>query len=259
MDIKHLERLTSSDLAVGIGLVAGDNREEQVLEGADFCKVKVFREAPRMLDELARGRIAAAVRGSLASGPFLKETGIRHPGVRTGRAALIVTRGSADERDGNAFLLGPVGIDEGGTIDANRPLVAGMKDFAGLLGWDPRIAVLSAGRAEDAGRGHHIARSIRRGEAAAADESVRHFNIMIEEAVVWANCIIAPDGVTGNLIYRTLVHLGGATSLGALYFPLDMRLADTSRNGKIEEYVGAIALANIAAGRRQSSGGRLKA
>jgi predicted methyltransferase MtxX (methanogen marker protein 4) len=53
--------------------------------------------------------------------------------------------------------------------------------------------------------------------------------------------------MAGNLIYRTLTRLGSGGSLGALYFPLLLRLADTSRSGSIEEYLGAVALANIGA------------
>ncbi len=150
--------------------------------------------------------------------------------------------------DGEPFLLGPVGIDEGATLAGMRALIGDSKEFCSLLGWEPRVAVLSAGRAEDAGRSRDIARSIRRGDRLEAIPGVRHYYITVEEAIGWANCVVAPDGVTGNLMYRTLTRLGAGSSLGALYFPLDLHLADTSRNGTVEEYAGAVALANIAAG-----------
>lgn len=245
MDVAELTAKVSPGRIIGLGLSDADPREGELLRRADFCGVEVFRAASDMLDELARGSIDAAVRGSLASGPFLKQLHVRNPRLKPRRAALLAPDARAFGR--GAFLLGPVGIDEGGTLEANRRLVADMKSFAAVLGWEPRIAVLSAGRPEDAGRGRRIAQSINRGEAATADGSVRHYHILIEEAVEWANCLIAPDGVTGNLIYRSLVHLGGATSLGALYFPRALKLADTSRNGKLEEYLGAIALANLSA------------
>lgn len=150
--------------------------------------------------------------------------------------------------DGTPFLLGPVGIDEGGTIKQMRLLADDCRRFAGLLDWEPRVAVLSYGRAEDIERGTRIKRSIRRGDRLSALEGLRHTYITIEEALGWANCVIAPDGTSGNLIYRTLTRLGSGGSLGALYFPLSLRIADTSRSGAVDEYLGAIALANIAVG-----------
>jgi predicted methyltransferase MtxX (methanogen marker protein 4) len=241
MELDDLKALTSADVTVGIGLVDGDEREAALLARADFCRLELFRRPGDLLDALGGRDIDAAVRGSLPSDLFLKELKGRFPKRATRRIALMTLA------DGRSFLLGPVGIDEGGTARAMRGLVSDMRDFCALIGWEPRVGVLSAGRPEDAGRSAAIAGSIKRGESVARLEGVRHFNIMIEEALAWADCIVAPDGVTGNLIYRTLAHLGGAASLGALYFPLSLRLADTSRNGALDEYVGAVALANIAA------------
>lgn len=236
---------TSLDVRVGIGLAEADPREEAVLSSVAFCPLYVFRDPSDMLDALDASEIDAAVRGSLPSDGFLAQVRARNPRTRPRRTALLMPSG------GDPFLLGPVGIDEGGTMRDIDRLVRDMRQFCALLSWEPRIAVLSAGRPADEGRSARIASSIRRGELAAARHGIRHYNIMIEEALGWANCVIAPDGVSGNLIYRSLVHLGGAISLGALYFPLGLGLADTSRNGTVDEYVGAVALANLAAGRSQ--------
>jgi predicted methyltransferase MtxX (methanogen marker protein 4) len=235
---------TSMDIKVGIGLAEGDEREKKVLASVAFCPVFTFRDAPSMLDALAAGDIEAAARGSLPSDEFLAEIRARRMAGRTRRTALLVLS------TGKPFLLGPVGVDEGGTRRDTEMLVKDARAFAGLLGWEPKVAVLSAGRDADRARSGRIARSVERAEAVARSEGARHYNVMIEEALEWANCVIAPDGVAGNLIYRSLAHLGGAVSLGALYFPLSLRLADTSRNGTVDEYVGAIALANISAARR---------
>jgi len=245
MDNTKLSFNTSVDTRVGIGLAEGDPREQRLLASVAFCPVYVFREAAAMLEALDSGRIDAAVRGSLPSDGFLEEMKRRRTATKPRRTALMVLG------NGEPFLLGPVGIDEGGTMREVGRLIRDMRQFSDLLDWEPRIGVLSAGRAGDVARSHNIAASVKRGQMAAERYGVRHFNIMIEEALEWANCVIAPDGVSGNLIYRTLAHLGGAVSLGALYFPLDLKLADTSRNGGIDEYVGAIALANLAAGSPQ--------
>jgi len=233
------------DIKVGIGLPDGDARESGVLSSVAFCPVFVFRDAAGMLDALAAGDIDAAVRGSLSSDSFLGELRRRRLAMRPRRTALMVLA------TGKPFLLGPVGVDEGGTRREMEMLTKDARAFCGLLGWEPKVAVLSAGRDADRERSASIARSVERGEAVARSAGARHFNVMIEEALEWGNCVVAPDGVAGNLIYRSLAHLGGAVSLGALYFPLALRLADTSRSGTVDEYVGAIALANLAAAARQ--------
>ena len=235
---------TSMDVRVGIGLGEGDPREDAVLRSVAFCPLFVYRSTGEMMDALAASEIDAAVRGSLPSDGFVEALRRLRPRARTRRVALLLPASGA------AFLLGPVGIDEGGNLREMGRLIGDMRRFCSLLGWEPRIAVLSAGRPADAGRSARIAASIRRGETLAGRYEVGHCNIMIEEALRWANCVIAPDGVSGNLVYRALAHLGGAVSLGALYFPLELKLADTSRNGTVDEYVGAVALANLAASRR---------
>jgi predicted methyltransferase MtxX (methanogen marker protein 4) len=240
MDLQELIDLADPGVTVGIGLTSGDPREREVSDTATFCSVRAYSDAATMLRDLEAGAISAAARGSLPSSPFLHALHSRLPGVISRRIALLRLP------EGKPFLLGPVGVDEGGTLDAMRALVRDCRDFCSLLGWDPKIAVLSAGRPDDAVRSARIAGSIKRGERlASAEPDVRHYHILIEEAAEWSNCIIAPDGVTGNLIYRTLTHLGSGTSLGALYFPLSLHLADTSRAGTLEEYLGAIALANL--------------
>ena len=241
MELADLISKTNGEETIGIGLIEGDGREDQLLAGVDFCPLRVYREPAELLDAIDGGVIHAGVRGSLSSAEFLAELSRRHPQSRVRRIALVTRPG------GEPFLLGPVGIDEGGTMESMRALTADMRDFCALLGWRPRIGVLSAGRPEDRNRSPEIARSIELGERAASEPDVCHFNIMVEEALGWANCVIAPDGVTGNLIYRTLAHLGGGVSYGALYFPRELKLADTSRNGKLEEYIGAVALANMLA------------
>lgn len=233
---------TSMDVRVGIGLSGGDPREKAVLASVAFCPLYVYRSSAEMMEALAGSQVDAVVRGSLPSDGFLAALRERHPRVRPRRIALLLPS------SGRPFLLGPVGIDEGGTLREMERIIRDMREFCALLSWEPRISVLSAGRPADVGRSARIASSVRRGEVLAGRHGVRHCNIMIEEALQWANCVIAPDGVSGNLVYRTLAHLGGAVSLGALYFPLGLRLADTSRNGTVDEYVGAVALANLAAG-----------
>ena len=76
------------------------------------------------------------------------------------------------------------------------------------------------------------------------DIKITHDEILIENAIEkGSNLIIAPDGISGNLIYRTLVHLGGGNAYGAIYMGLDNTIIDTSRVGNISEIQGALILA----------------
>ena len=78
------------------------------------------------------------------------------------------------------------------------------------------------------------------------DSTIQVFNdeILIEKAIEnQSNLIFAPDGISGNLIYRTLVHLGGVKAHGAIYLGLEKIIIDTSRAGNVSEIIGAIIIA----------------
>ena len=56
-----------------------------------------------------------------------------------------------------------------------------------------------------------------------------HSQILIEDAVREADIIIAPEGITGNIIFRTMHLVGGAKALGAPVVNSDRVFIDTSR------------------------------
>ncbi len=240
MFIEQLIQRTSESIRIGIGSPVPDEKEDEILKSLSFCEVRIFRDCETIFCALLEGSIHGAVRGSLSASPFLEAFRIA-TGHRPRRLALLSTA------EGKPFVFGPVGIDEGGTILEMEKMVSYAKIFSSILGWEAKIAVLSGGREEDISRSKKVAKSIRRGDEVSRRTGARHYHILIEDALRWANCVIAPDGISGNLIYRTLVHLGGGASFGALYFPMKLALADTSRAGPKEEYVGAVALTNIAA------------
>ena len=75
-----------------------------------------------------------------------------------------------------------------------------------------------------------------------AYKAVKKLKVKRNYARKKSNLIIAPNGVSGNLIYRTLVHLGGGKAYGAIYMGLNYPIIDTSRVGKISEIEGALIL-----------------
>ncbi len=68
-----------------------------------------------------------------------------------------------------------------------------------------------------------------------------HCEILIEDAVQTCGLIIAPDGISGNLIFRTLVFLGGGHGHGAPVVNISRIFVDTSRASP--NYANALLLA----------------
>ncbi len=207
------------------------------------CK-EPWKELVRLL---AEGEIDGAVRGNLPAGRTMLALAEQFQ-IRVRRLALL-------EISGWAFLLGPVGIDEGETAEDRLELLLGGAKFLQEMGLLPRGAVLSGGRMEDRGRCERVDRSLLEGEliAAQADGAglqAEHKGILIE------NCrgddiVIAPEGVSGNLIFRTLLLLCGAKSYGAPVL-MDRVFVDSSRARG--GYDGPVMLASCMAMMRESSG-----
>jgi len=110
--------------------------------------------------------------------------------------------------------------------------------------------VLSGGRMGDIGRSPEVDRTI--DEAMEVERlgrlegfSVTHCQILIEEAVRTRNLIIAPDGISGNIIFRTMHLVDGCISMGAPILNLDKVFIDTSRAKRC--YADSIALASALA------------
>jgi putative methanogen marker protein 4 len=149
-------------------------------------------------------------------------------------------------------LLAPVGIDEGQNIEDKMIIVNQACEFLKKIGKEPKIAVLSGGRSQDVGRSPQIDKSIIDGEKLTSiikhKYSVKHYYILIEDAINdKCNLILAPDGISGNLIFRSLVLVGSAESYGAITMGIDQIFIDTSRSQSIEGYIRAINFAHYLA------------
>lgn len=191
----------------------------------------------RLVSDLHEGRIDAGIRGSLPANETLSLLKRAFRVDQLERIALLETRG------GVRFLLAPVGVDEGWTVAERCTLARKAQSMAGKFGISTRIGVLSGGRLGDIGRCHEVDRSLADGELVARLTGARHAEILIEEAVKDCGVIIAPDGITGNLIFRTLVFLGEGTGHGAPVANIDKIFVDTSRASP--NYSNAIRLAEL--------------
>jgi putative methanogen marker protein 4 len=197
-------------------------------------------EAPKKLVELLlSGKIDGAVRGTLSATKTLSELKRSLKIKKLYRVALLETA------DGKPFFLAPVGIDEGNSIDDKVELVKRAAGHFSRLGVKMKVGILSGGRFEDKGRGETIDRTLE--DARIVTQKLceigieaKNYSILIEDAIEEANFILAPDGISGNLIFRTLVFLGGGYGHGAPVL-MDKVFVDTSRVGG--HYSRAIILA----------------
>jgi putative methanogen marker protein 4 len=239
--LNHIMSKVSEDITVGIGAYTDVGKIMKIRDDIDFCPVKVLKDEETALLALKKGYVDCLVRGTLRSSHFIRAL-FKHYGLeKTYRIALL---GTVDRK---FFLFAPVGIDEGESLKGKIKLANYGKDVLSTLGVEPHITILSGGRRDDLGRSRYVDVTIIEARMMAEELGIMHHEIMIEDAIKDSNFIIAPDGISGNLIYRTLTHLGCGTSHGALYYPLAEQgtvIVDTSRAADPPEYTTAIMLAN---------------
>lgn len=224
-------------------VAAGVGKNNKILEAVanvDFDVVTVESE-DELFDLLMSGEVDAAVRGSLSASVIMSKLKEKYPELY--RASYI-------EFGGKKFLLSPVGIDEGETVAQKFNIAILASKFLESEGVKPHIAVLSSGRPNDRGRCRRVDKSLDDGEELTArikerSLDVKHYYALLEDVVKSdANVIIAPDGIVGNTIFRTLVLVAGAKSYGAVTLGMKEIYIDTSRAQDVNGYKRALTLAD---------------
>jgi len=189
-----------------------------------------------LVTDLMKGTIRAAVRGTLPANATLKALKLAAGVDHLERIALLETAG------GKKFLLAPVGVDEGWSVAEKVTFVKKGREIAEKFGLPTRVAILSGGRLGDVGRNRKVDRSMAEAELVARLTGETHYEILVENAISDAGVIIAPDGITGNLMFRTLTFLGAGHGHGAPVVNIDRIFVDTSRASP--DYRNAIMLAD---------------
>ncbi|NVM17402.1 MAG: methyltransferase [Candidatus Lokiarchaeota archaeon] len=198
-----------------------------------------------ILNYLNDNLISCVVRGNLNSSKFLKNLEIILNISEINRLALLETN------SGHQFFFGPVGIDECNNLSSKRVFIQKALKELSVLKIEPKISILSGGRLGDIGRNVTTDKSIKEAKELVnffkleiPDLDIDHAEILIEKSIKnKSNLILAPNGISGNLVYRTLVHLGGGKAYGAIYMGIDYNIIDTSRVGDFSEIVGGFILA----------------
>ncbi|MCQ2970240.1 putative methanogen marker protein 4 [Methanobrevibacter gottschalkii] len=230
-------------IAIGVG------KNENIIQACHIFKEKHPKTDLKLIyrdEDLVRAvldnKIHGVVRGSLPASNIMRELKEIYPEI---------TRATYVNGDEYEFLLTPVGIDEGNSVEDKLNIVKNCIAFYKRLGKTPKIAVLAEGRKDDFGRGEEVSKSITDSEKLTkliqetTGEEVKNYYILVEKAIKDdCNIIVAPNGRVGNIIFRTLVLLNSWPSYGAITFGMDKIYIDTSRDQSIEGYVRSLILAN---------------
>jgi len=229
-------------IAIGVG------ENENIIQACHIFKgkhpktdIKLIYSDEDLVKSVLDDNIDAVIRGSLPASNIMQELKQHYPNLS--RATYV----NGEEYE---FLLSPVGIDEGNTVEERYEIALNCIEFLKEVGKKPKIAVLAEGREDDFGRGSEVSNSITESKKLTelikenTSEEVENFFILIEKAIKSkSNVIIAPNGRVGNIIFRTLVLLSSWPSYGAVTFGIDRVYIDTSRDQSIDGYVRSLTLA----------------
>jgi len=239
----------SKDRRIGVGAKGEKARFRKVASRAEklgIGEVVIFEDSDELASALREGRIDAAVRGNLDSAVAMKAVKDTFAVRKILRMALL------QPARGPLFFFAPVGVDEGWTVEEKVELIELGRKLMMRLDVEPKVGILSGGRHGDRGRHPVVDRTLSDAEeivrrAVEMGYDAKDCEILIENAVEDRNMIIAPDGISGNLIFRTLHFLGGGRALGAPILNIDRVFVDTSRAKR--SYLDSIALASALTGR----------
>lgn len=242
------ETIHCADAAVGKNyadvILVGDKAE---IEKASRIFYKVKEDEPLTLpfqiidtktpeDELVSllisGDVDAAIRGTAKASDSLSNLKKACHIDKIHRIAILLTK------NGNPYFFAPVGIDEGTTIEDKIEFICLGTHLLKRLGVAPHVGLITS--PDDAGRKEaaEIVRVI-------TEEKKLHavdYKLDLEEAFEHSNYILAPNGITGNLIFRALTFLGGGDGLGAPILMDRHVFVDTSRSAG--HYTKAIMVAS---------------
>jgi putative methanogen marker protein 4 len=256
--VDRMERAAKGRRArIGIGVDGGDSDIIAGIEAAsEYAKIVIVGDpgpdcnigqklelvrtedpASALVNLLEKGEIGGAVRGNLSATKVMKNIAKTFD-VKVRRLSLLALPEWS-------FFLAPVGIDEGDSISDRLHLAVLGAEYLKAMGVDAKVSILSGGRLEDLGRSDRVDRTLAEAELVARlarDAGVRaeHRGILIETCR-GDDLIVAPDGISGNLIFRTLMLLSGAKGFGAPVI-MDPVFVDSSRARK--NFVGPIMLAS---------------
>ena len=231
-----------------IKIVVGLGQNKDIIKACEIFKkenenvdIKLVENDKDLVKAILDNNVDAVIRGSLPASDVMKQLKTKFSDISR---ATYVNGENAE------FLLTPVGIDEGKSIEDKLKIAIECGEFLKNQSKEPKIAVLASGRKGDYGRSEEISKSIDESEELTklieenTNFEVTNHYILIEKALKdKCNVIIAPDGIIGNIIFRTLVLVNSWPSCGAITFGINSIYIDTSRDQNIKGYLRSLKLA----------------
>ena len=188
---------------------------------------------------LISGKVDAAIRGTANASDSLSNLKKACHIDKIHRIAILLTK------NGSPFFFAPVGIDEGTTVDDKIEFICLGTHLLKRLGVSPHVGLISTPDETGQKEAAEIIRIV-------TEEKKLHavdYKLDLEEAFEHSNYILAPNGITGNLIFRALTFLGGGDGLGAPILMDRHVFVDTSRSAG--HYTKAIMVASALSKRKE--------
>ncbi|MCL2142493.1 MAG: methyltransferase [Methanimicrococcus sp.] len=185
-----------------------------------------------LISLLISGKVDAAIRGTAKASDSLSNLKKACHINKLHRIAILLTQ------DGSPYFFAPVGIDEGTTTQDKIEFVCLGTHLLKRLGVSPHVGLISSPDEDGQKEAEEIVKIV-------TEEKKLHivdYKMDLEEAFEHSNYIIAPNGITGNLIFRALAFLGGGDGLGAPILMDSHVFVDTSRSAG--HYTKAIMVAS---------------
>jgi predicted methyltransferase MtxX (methanogen marker protein 4) len=202
------------------------------IDGLPFEIIDTKNPEDELISLLVSKRVDAAIRGTANASDSLSNLKKACHINKLHRIAILLTK------DANPHFFAPVGIDEGTTMEDKIEFVCLGTHLLKRLGVSPHVGLISSPDEDGQKEAAEIVRIV-------TEEKKLHivdYKMDLEEAFEHSNYIIAPNGITGNLIFRSLAFLGGGDGLGAPILMDSHVFVDTSRSAG--HYTKAIMVAS---------------
>ena len=231
--------------------IIGLGENKNILEAVKLFKnkynveIEITKNETELLNGILDKNVDAVIRGSLPAKNLINELKNNYPHSNINRCTYI-------KNNDKEFLISPVGIDEGLNPEQRIELAKDCVNFTLKLGKTPKIGVLGNGRKDDYNRNNpEVDKSLKESEEITRELKklypeylIKDYYILIEKAINEnCNIILAPDGVIGNILFRSLVLVSKWESMGAITLGIPEIYIDTSRDQSINGYYRALNLA----------------